>query len=380
MKIWIALTDDWELRGNGTGRVSQLQCKPAARLMDLYERLGIRSTFNVEVMQQLAFERYAQGDAEFRAERDAWKDSVAMMIARGFDVQLHLHPQWLGAERVDGWWRLGTRWNLADYSISELRQMIKAAIDYLRPIIAPHTLVSFRAGSWGIGPPSRALFEVLLENGISLDTSVVNGSYYDGEGIKLDYTNLDSPNLAYRPELDDGRRIARGTGGDGIIEIPTQSVRRSELFGRVLRDIVGGSPIAGLAAAAQLASNSQLGLKAKSAIRSALRKKTTSAPSFVMQDPFGFLSGKAKTDVIFDLSSSLPTLTFIRMADICIQRARRVSGREIVVLIIENHTKDLQRDSDFARIEAIISHIQCRYPDATFHKMSEVQRVASLLV
>lgn len=231
MKIWIVLTDDWELRGNGSGRVEQLQCKPASQLMDLYERLQIRSTFNVEVLQQLAFERYAPDDAELRADRDAWKTSVREMVARGFDVQLHLHPQWLGAERVDGWWRLGTRWNLADYSIDELRQMMKPAMDYLRPIIAPHTPVSFRAGAWGIGPPSRALFEVLLENGISLDVSIVNGSKYDGEGIKLDYTTLDSPNLAYRPDLDDGRHIARGTPGHGMIEIPTQSVRRSDLSG-----------------------------------------------------------------------------------------------------------------------------------------------------
>jgi hypothetical protein len=99
-KIWIVLTDDWALRRNGSGRVEQLQSKPASRLMDLYERLQIRATFNVELKQQLAFERYALDDAELPADRDAWITRVREMVARRFDVQLHLNPQWLGADRA----------------------------------------------------------------------------------------------------------------------------------------------------------------------------------------------------------------------------------------------------------------------------------------
>jgi hypothetical protein len=41
-----------------------------------------------------------------------------------------------------------------------------------------------------------------------LDVAVVNGSYYDGEAIKLDYRSLDSPFLPYRPDLDVVRRVA----------------------------------------------------------------------------------------------------------------------------------------------------------------------------
>src|ERR1051325_1447632 len=112
MTIWIALTDDWELSGNGRGTVDELQRKPALRLMDLYERLGVRSTFYVEVMQQLAFERYAGHNDTVRRGRDVWRETVSDMIRRGFDVQLHVHPQWHQATLEDGWWKLDRRWHI----------------------------------------------------------------------------------------------------------------------------------------------------------------------------------------------------------------------------------------------------------------------------
>lgn len=92
-EIWLILTDDWELRGNGTGTVEDFQKKPALRLMDLYQSLGILSTFNLEVMQQIAFERYAEKSPTLRAGRDAWLETVQAMTTRGFDTQLHIHPQ-----------------------------------------------------------------------------------------------------------------------------------------------------------------------------------------------------------------------------------------------------------------------------------------------
>jgi hypothetical protein len=146
MAIWIVLTDDWELRGNGTGTVEDLQQKPALRLMDLYDRLGIKSTFNIEVMQQLAFEKHADSNTGIRAGRDAWRHTVRTMVARGFDVQLHIHPQWVDAELIDGWWKLGRRWNIADYTSGEIGRMMNAAISYLQDFVAPRKIVSFRGG------------------------------------------------------------------------------------------------------------------------------------------------------------------------------------------------------------------------------------------
>jgi hypothetical protein len=377
VEIWVALTDDWELRGNGSGRVVDLQRRPALRLMELYDGLGIRSTFNVEVMQQLAFERHAHLDPVLAADRDAWAATVREMIRRGFDVQLHLHPQWWEAERVNGWWKLGRKWNIADYEPKDIQRMVREAIDYLAPIIAPRKIVSFRGGSWGIGPPSRALFNALADHGLVIDVSIVNGSRYDGEGIRLDYTQLDSPYLAYRPDLDDARRVALAGGGAAIVELPTQSVSRAQLFSRLLGGLGTGRRREALTALAQIAMNSRLGSRLKDAVRPP--SKAPGQPDFVMSDPFGYQSGRASSDIIFDLSSSFPALLFERMADICIERARK-SAREFVVLVLENHTKDLQSDRDFRRIERTVTHIRTKFPDVQFRTLAEVAREAGRLV
>jgi hypothetical protein len=373
MALWIVLTDDWELRGNGTGRVEDLQQKPATRLMDLYQRLGVPATFNVEVLQQLAFERYADGSESIARGRDAWIATVRRMVERGFDVQLHLHPQWADAELIDGWWKLGRRWSIADYAPDAIRRMLDDALNYLAPIIAPHKPVSFRGGSWGIGPPSREILTALSERGIKLDVSIVNGVRYDGEGIKLDYTRLDSPHFPYRPDLDDARRVAAAPAAAApLVEIPTQAVSRRDLALRLASDLTTAQRGAALRALGQLARGSSAAMRGKTAAGRLLRLGGTrsDAPAFVMRDPFGFLSGRAKTDVIFDLSSGYDALVFQRMADICIERARARPNGDLTVLMFENHTKDLQADADFRRIEALIAHIRTRHPDVEFHTLS----------
>ena len=53
-----ALVDDWELSGNGSEDVRQLQFEPLRRLVAIYDRVRIRGSFNAEVMQQLTFRQH----------------------------------------------------------------------------------------------------------------------------------------------------------------------------------------------------------------------------------------------------------------------------------------------------------------------------------
>lgn len=376
MAIWIVLTDDWELRGNGTGTVERLQQKPALKLMDLYDKLGIKSTFNVEVMQQLAFERLADTHAEIRAGRDAWRHTVSTMISRGFDVQLHIHPQWMDADLIDGWWKLDRRWNIGDYPAAEIERMMDAAIPYLRDLVGSDRIVSFRGGSWGMGPPSRAVLTELSKRKITLDVSIVNGNYYDGEAIQLDYRNVDSPFFPYYPDLDDIRRYPRSPENTAsIVEIPTQSVPRDLLVKRLIsksvktgsREAFGGLMSLARGTAANAANKVLTRLRGGASNK----RRAGGAPDFVLQDPFGFQSGRAKSDLIFDLSSDLRPIVVKEMSDVCIARAAD-SDKPVVVLVFENHTKDLQRQSDFDRIEGLINHIRSKYADVEFKTLAEV--------
>ena len=50
--IHLALTHDWELRGDGSGDIEQIQFAPLRRLLEIYARFGARTTILPDVMQQ----------------------------------------------------------------------------------------------------------------------------------------------------------------------------------------------------------------------------------------------------------------------------------------------------------------------------------------
>lgn len=68
--IHLAFVDDWELRGNGSGDIEQLQLTPMRRLTEIFEQHSIRGSFNAEVMQQLAFRKASVEEQEFAALAD----------------------------------------------------------------------------------------------------------------------------------------------------------------------------------------------------------------------------------------------------------------------------------------------------------------------
>ncbi len=356
-EIVIVLTDDWELRGNGLGDVETLQVRPATRLMNLYDQLGIKSTFNAEVMQQLAFEAYVGRYPNIAKQRDLWIEAVRSMRRCGFDVQLHIHPQWYRAEYDGQAWKLDRRWHIVDYSRDEIRDMVSRAVEYLSKLIAPAKIRAFRSGAWGMGPPSREILEALSTHGITLDMSLVQGSRYDGDGIRLDYTALECPYKAYSPNFDDIRKIGRN--GCGFVTIPTQSVPVSAVSKLRL---------------------TSLRRSIEELRRRFSRVRPEPSASVIIRDPFGFVSGRGRHDYILDLSNSHSRRGFRILSDICIDRALNVQERAFQVLVFTNHTKDLQQDCQFGRIEATIRHIRCKYPQIAFMTMSQVaERTCALL-
>ena len=121
-KFCILIEDDWEVLGNGLGNVAQLQYLPSLYFMKLAKRLGINLTFMVEVVQQLEFIKHLDQDYNIRVQKNLWDDNIRLMIDYGFDVQLHLHPQWLNAEYKDDYFFLRDNWNMGKYEPAERRK------------------------------------------------------------------------------------------------------------------------------------------------------------------------------------------------------------------------------------------------------------------
>ncbi len=80
--IHLALVDDWELSGNGSGDIRELQFEPMRRLVSIYERLGIRGSFNAEVMQQLTFRQLQDVQPELKVLADEWDNIVTDTFGR----------------------------------------------------------------------------------------------------------------------------------------------------------------------------------------------------------------------------------------------------------------------------------------------------------
>jgi len=226
MAIDLVLSDDWELRGDGSGDLRVLQFGTARRLMDLYEQYGLRGTFNVEVMQQLGHRAWAGRHRQLAALADEWDECVREMHQRGHDVQLHVHPQWREAVFDGSEWRLQDCWSIIEYPEEDIRQMLSASRDYLQALLRPLDLNyrcrSFRSGSWSLAP-SRYMLPILAELGIGFDMSMGQGLHYELPMVRLDYRNLDEPFLPYYPQMDDARRVSLQP--EPIICVPTHSRR-----------------------------------------------------------------------------------------------------------------------------------------------------------
>src|ERR1043165_7077954 len=95
--IHLVLTDDWELRGDGSGEMRRMQFSTIRELTSIYNEFGLKGTFMVETMQQLYHRRLGPQHPELAALAEEWDAIVRSVYLQGHDIQLHVHPQWQGA-------------------------------------------------------------------------------------------------------------------------------------------------------------------------------------------------------------------------------------------------------------------------------------------
>lgn len=217
-KFYILLEDDWELRGNGVGNVRELQHIPSLFLMDLCEKLNIKMTFMVDVAQQLKFIEY-QEHPEIKSQKELWDETVRLMKQRGFDVQLHLHPQWLNAQYHDKNFYVSDNWNIGTYDEASRKKLIDDSIKYLndllKPIDSEYIVNSFKSGAWGL-QPSGGILNDLYNKGIKLVIAVRKGLLMPNLGV--DYRMLEEDTLPYYPVFKDITKVAQEN--TGVISFP----------------------------------------------------------------------------------------------------------------------------------------------------------------
>jgi hypothetical protein len=239
--IDLILTVDYELFGNGSGDVRRDVVEPTDRLLAICERYGAKLTLMFEVAEYWAFKH-----AEMAGTLDLGYSPAGEMetqaqeaVRRGHDVQLHVHPQWVGAELRDGIWQLNFRQmrmsdlpdagdrEQGDTSARAVLEEGKRTLEgMLRPIDPGYECLAFRAGGFCIQPAAK-IIQAMRDVGLRVDTSVVGGLRRQTP-CPIDFSEA-AGRVGYwwttRSDV-----VGRGQDGEGVMEMPVYTEMKPYLY------------------------------------------------------------------------------------------------------------------------------------------------------
>ncbi len=182
MKLGLIISNDWELFGDGSGDYFELQHRPLEALLQTVEDHGANLTVMAEVGQQWAHQQLAPHAPWAREIVEAWEAILKDTVARGSDVQLHLHPQWLQARYTQDAWHVDyDQWAIGDLDPVSIETHLRDGKAYLERLLQPihpdYECIAFRAGAYCI-EPSQHVIASLNKLGFLCDSSVTKGLYH----------------------------------------------------------------------------------------------------------------------------------------------------------------------------------------------------------
>jgi hypothetical protein len=180
--IDVIFTLDYEIYGDGTGSLQELVYEPALRLEQVFREYGAKFVVFAELCELEKIEAYGADPAI-----NLVKKQLADLYSRGFEIALHLHPQWSNAYHKTGKWFLDYgEYNLCTLMPARIGAIVENALGYCRYVLddSGFTPLSFRAGNWLFQPAGPAV-DVLASHGVRIDSSVFKGGLQRANG--LDY-------------------------------------------------------------------------------------------------------------------------------------------------------------------------------------------------
>ena len=187
--IEVIFTLDYEIYGDGTGPLRELVYEPTEQLRDIFDKWNVRFVNFVEVSE---FEQIEAAGSD--PAISLVKKQVREMHRSGYEIALHMHPQWYNARREQDRWVLdNSEYNMCVLPQPRVASMVDRAVGYLRHMVSEPQFspISFRAGNW-LFQPTRIAAAELFRKGIRLDSSVFKG------GLQHNH------NLDYRPAMKNG--------------------------------------------------------------------------------------------------------------------------------------------------------------------------------
>lgn len=204
-------TIDYEIYGNGHGSLRELVFEPADRLRKIFDEIGAKFVVFVEVAELEKIDAL-QTDSAIQLV----KNQIREFFEAGFEIALHLHPQWCNADYQCGKWELDyTEYNLCTLPMPRITEIVDRSITFLRTVLQnPYFIpTSFRAGNWLFQPTAKAA-RVLMENGIRIDSSVFKGGRQHLHN--LDYRSARKNDYYWRFTED----VTTPNSSGALLEIP----------------------------------------------------------------------------------------------------------------------------------------------------------------
>jgi hypothetical protein len=209
--IYIIFTLDYEIFGNGTGSLEQHVFNPTLELNKIFDQFGFKYVNFVEAAELIKIEEYSSDKKINDVE-----NQIKEMYLNGYEIALHIHPQWFNAAFLKRKWELDyNEYNLAILEPEKINTYLGSCISYLQNILNDSLYIptSYRAGNWLI-QPSQKISLALVERGIKIDSSVFRGGHQIFHS--LDFRNYPK-NLFYWNFLTD---VMEPNSLGKIIEIP----------------------------------------------------------------------------------------------------------------------------------------------------------------
>lgn len=233
----IILTLDYELYGNGSGNIYTHIIEPTYNILEIANRYDAKITFFVEVVEFWKIEEEWLKGNKMGYEENPINDirkQLQEAYRQGHDVQLHIHPQWVEAEYVEGnWkvnfedWRLGGYAKDGDFSLYNLLERGKATLEQWISCVDPaYTCVAIRAGGYNIQPSSEIVKAMQLV-GLKIDSSIYPGGKEIGLLSNYDYSSINKEEAYWHV----GNKLEE-QGNSEIVELPIVAfpIRRWKKF------------------------------------------------------------------------------------------------------------------------------------------------------
>jgi hypothetical protein len=232
--MYLILSLDYEIFGNGSGDVMHDIIQPTSRLLSICDKHDAKMTIFFEVGEYWAFKQY---DSQLRKDLgyspcEQMKKQAIDAIRRGHDIQLHLHPQWISAEYVNSRWKLcNSYWRLADLpdglgNINQITSITGALYtgkqtleNMIKSEKADYECTCFRAGGF-YAQPSQNIINAMKQIGLTADSSVVKG-YRINSPFEVDYSFVETEKIVWW--TTDKELTEEGVPGENVIELSVSS-------------------------------------------------------------------------------------------------------------------------------------------------------------